>query len=163
MTSFLVSGKTWGDQRQLPVLLIHGLTDNAGSFDRLISMLPKCYFYVCIDLPGHGKSTHFQKGVLGNFLMFVVAVKYVVDYFKWEKLYYIGHSLGGQIGLYVASIFPNLILKFVIIDALPPQFMKTPETLKSLRELFEKHMELVGKLQKSKPPQYTYDLSLIHI
>lgn len=157
---FLVSGKTWGDQRHLPVLLIHGIFDNAGSFDYLISMLPKCYFYVCIDLPSHGKSTHFQKGVLGNFLNFVVAIKYVVDYFKWKKLYYVGHSFGGQIGLYMTSIYPNLILKFIIIDSLPPKFMKIPETLKNLRELFDEHMELINKLQKSKPPQYTYNEAL---
>lgn len=120
-------------------------------------MLPKCYFFVCIDLPSHGRSTHFQKGVLGNFLMFVIAVKYVINHFKWEKLYYIGHSFGGQIGLYATSLFPHLITKFVILDSLPPQYIKIPETLNSLREFFQKHLEFTDKLEKSKPPHYSYE------
>lgn len=95
--------------------------------------------------------------------MFVLAVKYVVNHFKWEKLYYIGHSFGGQIGLYLTSIFPSLVLKFVIIDSLPPEFIKIPETLKSLREFFEKHLEFIDKLQKSTQPQYTYEEALERI
>lgn len=156
----IIAGKTWGKPHDPPILLVHGIIDNAGSFDRLVPLLPKNYFYVCIDLPGHGRSTHFQKGVLGNFLMYVIAVRYVIDHFKWVKLYYIGHSFGGQIGLYVTSVFADFISKFVIIDSLPPQFIQIPKTLKSLRELFEKHLEFTDKLQKSKPPQYSYEEAL---
>nr|CAH7753933.1 unnamed protein product [Callosobruchus chinensis] len=33
--------------------------DNAGAFDNLIPLLPHKFRYVCIDLPGHGRSSHF--------------------------------------------------------------------------------------------------------
>lgn len=46
--------KCWHSRVLKPVLVAHGLTENAGSFDRLIPLLPKEFFYVVVDLPGHG-------------------------------------------------------------------------------------------------------------
>ncbi|CAG7817538.1 unnamed protein product [Allacma fusca] len=64
-----VSGKTWGDVNGIPVLGLHGWTDNAGTFDRLAPLLPKSLYFVAIDLPGHGRSSHHPEGLLPNLVV----------------------------------------------------------------------------------------------
>lgn len=58
-----VAGKWYGDRNKQPVLAFHGWQDNAGTFDRLIPLLPKTISVWAIDLPGHGKSSHFPTGM----------------------------------------------------------------------------------------------------
>ena len=41
---------------------MHGYMDNAGTFDRLIPLLPDKFYVVAIDLPGHGFSSHVPYG-----------------------------------------------------------------------------------------------------
>lgn len=59
-----VAGKWYGDRNQTPVIALHGWQDNAGSFDRLIPLLPPCIPILAIDLPGHGKSSHYPTGMV---------------------------------------------------------------------------------------------------
>ncbi|KAG8302741.1 hypothetical protein J6590_025016 [Homalodisca vitripennis] len=53
-----ISGKWWGPQDKNPVIAIHGWQDNAGTFDNLAPLLPADVPFLCIDLPGHGFSSH---------------------------------------------------------------------------------------------------------
>lgn len=46
--------KCWNSPNSSPVLVVHGLCENVGAFDRLIPLLSKDYYFVGIDLPGHG-------------------------------------------------------------------------------------------------------------
>ncbi|KAI8426966.1 hypothetical protein MSG28_014626 [Choristoneura fumiferana] len=47
---------TWGDSAKPPVLLVHGYVDSAATFVPLVNLLPDDYYYVALDLPGHGRS-----------------------------------------------------------------------------------------------------------
>jgi pimeloyl-ACP methyl ester carboxylesterase len=50
-----ISGKWWGDLSINPILCLHGWLDNAGTFDRLIPLLPREFSYLAIDFPGELK------------------------------------------------------------------------------------------------------------
>lgn len=54
-----VSGKWYGSRDEQPMLALHGWLDNCGTFDRLIPLLPTKIPVFSIDLPGHGRSSHF--------------------------------------------------------------------------------------------------------
>lgn len=54
-------GKWWGPRDKQPIIAIHGWQDNAGTFDPLIELLPTNLSILCIDLPGHGRSSHIPK------------------------------------------------------------------------------------------------------
>jgi alpha-beta hydrolase superfamily lysophospholipase len=41
---------------------VHGLLDNAGSFEPLVQLLPPGHVLTCLDLPGHGRSSHLPAG-----------------------------------------------------------------------------------------------------
>jgi hypothetical protein len=45
--------KVWGPDDGVPVLAVHGLMDNAGSFDTLAPLLPPHVRLVCLELCGN--------------------------------------------------------------------------------------------------------------
>ena len=57
-------GKEWGNAKGEPWIALHGWLDNCGSFDRLIPYFPKDQRVICIDIPGHGFSSHYPQGRL---------------------------------------------------------------------------------------------------
>ena len=115
-----VAAKAWGNSNNFPILMVHGILDNAGAFDRLIMQLPKKFYYVCIDLPGHGWSSHFPPGILLSYFNYVQAIKYVLDELKWDQLYYVGHSFGAHLGVFFTIVFPGRIERLVLIDSFIP-------------------------------------------
>lgn len=109
-------GKAWGNKNNPPVLALHGIMDNASSFDLLIPLLPRNYYYLCIDLPGHGKSSHFPGCLLIHTMDFVVVCKMLTDYFKKEQYILMGHSYGGQIGVKFAQLYPEYVQLLILLD-----------------------------------------------
>ena len=51
---------------------MHGWLDNCGSFDRLLPYFPKTKRVICIDIPGHGLSSHYPPGIHRLFFMVIV-------------------------------------------------------------------------------------------
>ncbi|XP_033224644.1 serine hydrolase-like protein 2 isoform X2 [Belonocnema kinseyi] len=116
-----VAAKAWGSPKNSPVLVVHGLMDNAGSFSRLISLLPKQFYYVCIDLPGHGYSSHFPSGVPLNFFDYVLCIRFVLQELNWKSCVCIAHSIGAMIIYFYTYIYPGIIKKLVSIDTAVPR------------------------------------------
>lgn len=157
----LFPGKLWGKASGQPVLILHGLLDNCGAFDRLISMLVGDYHILAIDLPGHGLSSHFPAGLPVDFLSFVVAVKFVIDEIKWRTFIFIGHSLGGLIAIHFSSCFPVLVEKLIVIDSIAPRpFIDDNDLLFPIRMWITNFMNLEERLQKRIQPVYPYEEAL---
>lgn len=112
------SAKTWGDSTNPHVLTIHGIQDNAGVFDLLIPLLPTHFYYICIDLPGHGKSTHFPKSLFIHTIDYFLVYKFIVDHFKRDKYIIMGHSYGGGTAVRFIQIYPSYADKIILIDTL---------------------------------------------
>lgn len=150
-------GKLWGKPTGQPVLLLHGLLDNCGAFDRFISLLIGDYYILAIDLPGHGLSSYFPAGQPIDLLHFVIAAKFVIDEIKWHRFSIIGHSLGGLIGIHFSSCFPAFVEKLIIIDAISHRpFIDEKHVLFSIRLWIEEFMTLDERLQKHHQPVYSY-------
>lgn len=112
----MFSVKTWGNAKDEPILAIHGFLDNAASFDQLIPLITPGYFFVCVDLPGHGLSSHYPDGTEITYLGYVFDLKRVFNYFAWSKCIILCHSLGSHFSLYFASIFTESVSKLIILD-----------------------------------------------
>lgn len=113
-----IAVKVWGDAQNEAMLVIHGVFDNAGAFDNLIPCLPPNLYYICIDLPSHGKSSHFPLTAPIHTIDFVVPIRIVANFFKKEKYIAMGHSLGGQVFMFFAQLYPEMISKIILLDAL---------------------------------------------
>ncbi|CAH1371224.1 hypothetical protein MTP99_012712 [Tenebrio molitor] len=111
-----IAAKSWGNHEDPLVLLFHGATDNAGSFDRLIPLLPPSFCYICIDLPGHGKSSHFPPFLPIYSLSFVMVFKMIAQHFNRKKYIIIGHSYGGQLAYTFSQLYPEYVEKLVTLD-----------------------------------------------
>ncbi|KAB0800056.1 hypothetical protein PPYR_07936 [Photinus pyralis] len=112
-----IAAKSWGNEKNQLVFMIHGNMDNTGSFDRLISHLPDTFYYIAFDLPGHGKSSHFPGNMPLHEINDMFSVNMVVNYINREKIILIGHSRGGQLTMLFSQFFPEHVLRLVLIDA----------------------------------------------
>ncbi|XP_076181474.1 serine hydrolase-like protein 2 [Ptiloglossa arizonensis] len=141
-----IAAKIYGSPGQTNILVVHGMLDNAGSFDRLIELLPEQYHYVSIDLPGHGLSTPFPSGVPLQFFDYVYSISFVLDALKWKTCVYMGHSFGAQIGTYFSILYPGRLQKIVAIDGFIPlpienlvSYIQTTYDLDSYNKNSSKH------------------------
>ncbi|XP_046688412.1 serine hydrolase-like protein isoform X2 [Homalodisca vitripennis] len=154
----VIAGKTFGEKKDTPVLCVHGRNDNLETFSQLLPLLSDSHYYVCIDLPGHGKSTHADKGYILDLIWYTMTVKRIVDYFNWSKLYYMGHSLGGQIGFLLSALYPELVMKLVVIDSFIYTHVPTAEFARAVRDnLFESTLKLEKRSGLDEAPTYSFN------
>lgn len=153
-----ISGKWWGTQDVQPILALHGWQDNAGSFDRLIPLLPSHTGVLAIDFPGHGLSSRFPDGVSYKDIDFVPVLLYIMKEYNWDKISILSHSMGGVIALLLASIFPEKIEYIIALDALLPIILSLRISDDSTSDSWEKFIEMDERNRNGRePPCYTYD------
>ena len=116
-----VAAKAWGSPEDSAVLVVHGMMDNAGSFNRLIPLLSRKFYYVCIDLPGHGFSSHFPAGVPLDFFNYVLCIRLVLQELGWKSCLCIAHSLGALVTFFYTYVYPGIIKKMISIDTAFPK------------------------------------------
>ncbi|XP_075225296.1 serine hydrolase-like protein, partial [Lycorma delicatula] len=154
------SAKAWGESTSTPVLAIHGYGDNAATFDHLIPLLPDGFYYVCLDLPNHGRSSSLPPGVTLDFFICLREIRRVLHHLCWLKCILLSHSAGGHFSLFLASLYPNIVTKLVILDYFP-FFVATDnnEMYERLRYNFEFSINLDKKnfLIKDVQEHTTYD------
>jgi len=121
--SLTIAAKVWGEPNNLPTLALHGWLDNAATFDKIAPLLPDLYM-IAIDLPGHGKSSHYAPESQIHFIDFVINMIKLANYLQWHQFALLGHSLGGAIASILAGTIPDRITHLGIIDGLGP--MTTP-------------------------------------
>ena len=152
-----IAVKSWGNENNQVVFLIHGTSDNAGSFDRLVPLLPNTFYYVAFDLPGHGKSSCLPENIPLHEMNYMLAIHLVFNFFNREKIIIIGHSWGGQMGMLYSQFYPERVLKLVIIEAVYFSPISLDYFKQCTTEYIDKAIELLGKAQANKPPVYTFE------
>lgn len=81
------------------LLLLHSFNSSAASFDKLCELLKDQFNLVCLDLPGHGLSSHLditQYGAYYSFAGFTAAALACVQHLKLDQFYIVGNSVGGN-------------------------------------------------------------------
>ncbi|WP_209569196.1 MULTISPECIES: alpha/beta fold hydrolase [unclassified Herbaspirillum] len=112
--------KEWGDARNPNVLVcVHGVTRVSDDFDRMARELCDTYRVICPDVVGRGRS-----GRLAN-PQFYTVPQYVSDMVTLlaradaEIVDWFGTSMGGLIGMGLASLKGNPIRRLVLNDIGP--------------------------------------------
>jgi pimeloyl-ACP methyl ester carboxylesterase len=109
---------TWGELSEpaRAVFLVHGITANSQYWSDVGPVLARQgSFPIALDLRGRGMS---DKPPHGYGLPFHANdILALADHFGLETIQYVGHSLGGLIGLYLAAVYPHRIEKLVLVDA----------------------------------------------
>lgn len=96
------------------IVLVHGLASNGGFWRYNIAALAKEFRVIAVDLPGYGKS---QKGVYPyNMTFYAETILKLLNQLGIEKVNYVGHSMGGQIGITLALTHPEKVNKLILLD-----------------------------------------------
>jgi len=153
-----IAGKVWGPPDGKPILGLHGWLDNAGTHDALVQHLSPGYRFVCLDHPGHGRSSHYPPGMQYKMSDAFTFIHQVLDYLKWDKCTIIGHSLGAGMGMWYASLFPDKVNKIVAIDLLSFGPTKLQKHVRQSRKSVQEAVAIHKKLSSGgKIPYYNYE------
>jgi pimeloyl-ACP methyl ester carboxylesterase len=106
---YTISGKP-------PILLIHGLVASTYTFNSMIPLLKKHFSVIAIDLPGFGRSEKSQR-FINSYENYAALIAACIDYFDLKEVYLAGHSMGGQISLYTAKLFPKKVKKLILLNS----------------------------------------------
>lgn len=118
-----LSYAAWGDEGAPLMLLVHGGRDQKRSWDWVARVLSKSYRVIAHDLRGHGQSEHVSDGeyaVMDHVFDLASLVHHLSKSYgpRAEHFTLIGHSLGGNIAVRFAGIYPKKIKKLVAIEGL---------------------------------------------
>lgn len=109
----------WGNSAAPPLVLIHGGRDHARSWDWVARDLRRDHHVVAPDLRGHGDS-EWARGGSYAIQEFVLDVARLIEALGRERVTLVAHSLGGNVALHYASIYPERVHKLVSIEGLGP-------------------------------------------
>lgn len=140
-----------GSEGRDAVLLIHGGRDQARSWDFYIAQLKNSFSFVSADLRGHGDSEWSPEGNY-ELAAFTADMGEVLRSIP-GRVSIIGHSLGGNIALRLAAIFPDKIASVVGIECLElPEVRDTSDRNIALR--FREWFDQRGQFEERTPPFY---------
>ncbi len=109
----------WGNHEAPPLILLHGGRDHCRNWDWVASELRADFHIIAPDLRGHGDS---QWSPDGNYSMaaHVYDLAQLIHQQRLAPVTIIAHSLGGNIALRYAGIFPENVAGLVAIEGLGP-------------------------------------------
>lgn len=115
---------------------------------------------MCIDIPGHGYSSHFSPGFRITIETYVLAVKRVIDHLEWTKFKCIGHSMGGMIASLFASLYPEHMESLVMIDSAGPESIHPEDIVEFMRKQCDGILTIERKCTNQSPPSFTYEQAI---
>lgn len=114
-TSVSYLERSGGDR---PLLLLHGITDNARTYEPLMAGLDSRFHVYALDFRGHGRSdkpeTRYDTDAYAD------DVRHLIREVVGAPVLLEGHSLGGAVAVQVGSTAPELVVGLVLED--PPLY-----------------------------------------
>ena len=109
----------WGNSDKPPLVLVHGGRDHARSWDWTAEQLMQDWHVVAMDHRGHGDSDWVSDGNYSvNDMVYDLAQ--LVHQLGRGPVTIISHSMGGNVALRYAGMFPEMVTRLVAIEGLGP-------------------------------------------
>lgn len=95
-----------------PVVLVHGITESAATFDPIVDRLLAAghgFEVITLDLRGHGESataTSYDLASMAGDVVAVLDAAGLLDHSTARRVHLVGHSLGGAVVTAVGSAVP---------------------------------------------------------
>lgn len=122
----------WGDAHNPKVLIcVHGLTRNGRDFDFLARKLSRDYRVICPDVVGRGRSDWLKKSAGYGFPQYVADMVTLIARLDVAEVHWLGTSMGGLIGMFVAALEHSPITRLILNDVGP---VITNESLRRIGE-----------------------------
>lgn len=105
------------------IICAHGLTRNAHDFDKIAQVLSKNFRVISISYPGRGDSDYLKNKNHYNYQVYIkdslLFLKALQVKQSTHQITWLGTSMGGIIGMVLASKYPNLFKSLIINDVGP--------------------------------------------
>lgn len=115
-----ISYVEWGSvDAKRTIICSHGLTRNARDFDFLAAQLSMNVRVICPDLFGRGESSWAADAHLYNQPQYLIDMTALIARLNVDSVTWIGTSLGGLLGMYLASQVNSPINSLILNDVGP--------------------------------------------
>ena len=108
----------WGDAGGRPLVLLHGITGHARTWDHLAASLGPAWRVLALDQRGHGDSEPASDRDYGVGAM-AEDVAAFVDALHLDRFTLLGLSMGGRVSMAYAAAHPARLERLVIVDIAP--------------------------------------------
>ncbi|MBV8972232.1 MAG: alpha/beta hydrolase [Sphingomonadaceae bacterium] len=109
----------WGNSAAPPLILVHGGRDHCRSWDWVAADLARDWHVIAPDLRGHGDSAWASDGQY-DMAPFVYDLAQLIHGLGLAPVTLVAHSLGGNIALRYAGLYPDAVARIVAIEGLGP-------------------------------------------
>lgn len=97
------------------IVLLHGYLETRAIWEPFTPYLIEHFRLICLDLPGHGNSgiwgkTHSMDDLAGS-------VRAVLNAEKLERVFLVGHSMGGYVTMAFAELYPQHLWGYVLFHS----------------------------------------------
>lgn len=109
----------WGNPSAPPLLLLHGGRDHCRNWDWTAQALRHDWHVIAPDWRGHGDSQWSPDGEY-NTLPYIYDLAQLIHQLKLAPVTIVAHSMGGNIALRYAGLYPETVRRIVAIEGLGP-------------------------------------------
>jgi pimeloyl-ACP methyl ester carboxylesterase len=144
----------WGNAGAPPMILLHGGQDHCRNWDWVAQRLRREWHIIAPDLRGHGDS---QWSATGSYTMagYIHDLAQLIDQQRLAPVTIVAHSLGGNIALRYAGIYPEKVKALVSIEGLGPSPKALAERARqTIAERMRKWIDLQHNLAGRLPRRY---------
>ena len=120
------------------IVILHGLFGSLQNWHSISTQLSKDFHVICVDCRNHGESFHSKSMTYDDMANDVATL---MEHLSIEKTFLIGHSMGGKIALRFSQLFPQKVIKQLIVDIAPKPYPAH-------------HQSIIDTLLQIKPAHY---------
>ena len=136
----------WGNDDAPPLLLLHGGRDHCRNWDWVAQAFRDDFHVIAPDLRGHGDS-QWVIGAGYTIIDYVYDIAQLIDQKQLAPLTIVGHSLGGNITLQYAGVYPQAVRRIVSVEGWgPPPDMIRERDAKAAHERMAEWIETLRDL-----------------
>ena len=145
----------WGNAQLPHVVLLHGGSLTAHTWDMAALLLRDRYHLVALDQRGHGDTEWTPDADLGrdNAELMREDTEQFIDHLGYERFHLVGMSMGGMNAMRYAARHPERLERLCIVDIAPEameagilemeQFREETETLERFEDFLERSMKFM--------------------
>ena len=145
----------WGNTHLPHVVLLHGGSLTAHTWDMAALLLRDRYHLVALDQRGHGDTEWTPDNQLGedNSELMLEDTRQFIDYLGCDRLTLVGMSMGGMNAIRYAARYPGKLDALGIVDVAPEtmregqiemeEFRQATETLSSFDDFLDRAMKFM--------------------
>jgi pimeloyl-ACP methyl ester carboxylesterase len=109
----------WGNASAPPLILLHGGRDHCRNWDWVARALRRDWHIIAPDLRGHGDSAYSPSGDY-SMSAFIYDLAQLIHGQHLAPVRIVAHSLGGNIALRYAGLYPESVSRLVAIEGMGP-------------------------------------------